>query len=211
MPLSAPQGGGGAIDVIALITASAALLTAVVGVVTLISGRQRFRLQLGMENMWRLIESWDGADMRHLRSRTARSVLDDWSSRQTLSEDGQDVLNVFELLAYLVIRAKTLSIEDVWINFSGWALYWWFTWEPPIAKLRNIDRTVYEDYAALIEELIEYEAGARNISNDQVIPTDDSLRRFLAAEYRLRERFLAREQPVTAGGLRSALTRWLRG
>ncbi|MGH2545572.1 MAG: hypothetical protein ACRDHJ_01700, partial [Actinomycetota bacterium] len=71
-----------------------------------------------LANMWSLIERWDQPAMRRVRARTAAEILRDWNSRSYLSGGGADILNLFELVANLVVRSKTLDREDAWVNFS---------------------------------------------------------------------------------------------
>jgi hypothetical protein len=165
---------------------------------------RRFRLTVGMENMWRLIEQWDHPAMRRLRARTAVGLLRDWDSRNKISAGGTDILNLFELVGYLVVRSETLRLEDAWTNFSGWALSWWHVYLPAIERDREADSTLLEDCAALIDLFVDYEARERKLPREAVIPTEENLRGFLTGEAKLVERLVIREP------LRMRVSRWLR-
>jgi hypothetical protein len=198
-------------DVVALITAIAALITALVALVALFLEGRRIRLQLGMSNMWRLIEQWDGPTMRTLRARLALSLMTHPADRNRVSDDGIDVLNTFELLGYLVVRSKTLGLEDAWINFSVWAISWWHVYRQGIGRLREEDPTVFEDYAQLVDQLLKLEADRRGLTPDQLAPTEPSLRDFLESEVGLLRR-VHEEEGLTQRGVRTLLQRiWPRG
>lgn len=139
------------------ITALAALGAAILsGLAIWLEGR-RTRLQLGINNLWSLIQQWDAADMRRRRCELARHLLKHPEARREVSREGTEVLNVFELLAYLVVRSKTLKLEDAWVNFSPWAAGWWYALEEGIDTLRAHDETIYEDYATLVAQFDAYE------------------------------------------------------
>lgn len=183
----------------AAVAALAALATALVAIVEVRQQGRRMRLELGIDNMWRLIEQWDAPAMRRVRARTARAILEDWHRRNRISEGGADILNLFELVAYLVVRSETLKLEDAWINFSGWAISWWYVYLPGIEEERRVDSTILEDYSALVERFIDFEADERRLPRDAVIPTGEDLKRFLIGETKLVERL--REE--------GSLLRWL--
>jgi hypothetical protein len=182
------RASGQPIDVVALVTATAALITAVVALAALFLEGRRIRLQLGMNNMWRLIEYWDGPTMRSRRARLAGRLLSQPGERARVSDDGIDVLNTFELLGYLVVRSKTLGLEDAWINFSVWAISWWHVYRAGIAHLREEDPTVFEDYAQLVDRFLDLEAERRGLTRDQLVPVESSLTDFLQSEARLLRR-----------------------
>lgn len=175
----------GGTDWPALITAIAALVAALLAATALVIEGRRTRLQLGLNNLWRLIEQWDGPQMRLRRAHLASHLLSKPSARSTISDEAIDVLNTFELLAFLVVRSRTLRLEDAWVNFSPWALSWWFVLKSGVDRLREPDETVFEDYAQLIEQFIEYEMKRRKVPRDAIIPTEDDLREFLNSEARL--------------------------
>lgn len=175
-----------------MIAALATLLAALGAVLGLIVEGRRLRRQLGITNMWRLIETWDHADMRRLRARLARRLLTNPHERTRVGDDGIDVLNTFELLGFLV-RSKGLGLEDAWSNFSVWANSWWYVYERGIERLRAEDLTVYQDYAALVEKFLDYESEQRSISKDAIRPSDEILTKFLKSEYRLLARIRQRD------------------
>jgi hypothetical protein len=191
-PLPAPSSGT---DWPTLITAIAAAIAAVVALLALVIEGRRSRLQIGIQNLWRLIEYWDDPDLRRLRARLARRLLSDPSERNHVRDDGIDVLNTFELLGYLV-RSKTLSLEDAWINFSVWANSWWFVYEEGIKKLRVDDATVYQDYAALVDRFLDYESEKRSLPRELIEPSEEILTKFLESEYRLLTRIRQRRELV---------------
>jgi hypothetical protein len=178
------------------LTALAALITAVVAIVQVRRQTERMRLELGTDNMWRLIEQWDSSAMRRLRARTAAFILGDWNRRNRISEGGTDILNLFELVGYLVVRSETLKLEDAWTNLSGWAISWWHVYLPGIEADRAVDRTILEDYAQLVERFLNHEAEQRELPREEIIPTEDDLRKFLKGEVKLLKR-LEYQEPVS--------------
>jgi hypothetical protein len=159
------------------VTAIAALVSAIFAAVAVIAQGRSTRRQLGIQNMWRLIDRWDG--LEKVREKTATYLLEHWDKRENLPESAHDLLGTFELLAYLVVRSGTLSLGDAWINFSGPAIQWWHVCRPGIEKLREADPTVYEDYANLADQLIDLEAKRRGKPRDSLIPSEEDLKIFL--------------------------------
>jgi hypothetical protein len=161
------------------VTAVAALVSAVFAAVAVIVQGQRTRRQLGIENMWRLVDRWDSERLREARAETARLLLENWDDRSQLPDAAFELLDTFELLGYLVVRSKTLSLEDAWINFSGNAIQWWHLCRPGVEALRVDDPTLYEDYAALADRLQDLEAKRRKRSRDSLVPSERDLQTFL--------------------------------
>ena len=116
--------------------------------------------------------------MDERREQTARYLLEHWDSRRDLPDAAHDVLGTFELLGYLVVRSETLSLEDAWINFSGHAIQWWHACRPGIEKLQEEDPTVYEDYATLVDQLMDEEARRRGKLRESLVPSDEDLKIF---------------------------------
>jgi hypothetical protein len=175
----------GGTDWISALTAGAAFITAIVAVAALIFEGRRTRLELGINNLWRLIEQWDQPEMRKRRADLAQTLKDDPQERSEVSDEGMDVLNTFELLAYLVVRSRTLKLEDAWINFSAWAISWWFVYKHAIDDMRRQDSTIFEDYSRLIDLFLDYESNVRDLDRNSVIPTPGDIEDFLDAEARL--------------------------
>ncbi len=189
----AEEVGRSSTDWTALITAAAALVAALVAMTALFIEGRRIRLQLGLSNLWRLIEQWDSPDMRLRRAHLAARLMRDPAARSIVSDEAIDVLNTFELLAFLVIRSRTLRLEDAWVNFSPWAVSWWFVLKVGVDRLREPDRTIFEDYAELIEQFIDYEMDRRDVTREQVIPDEVDLKGFLGAEASLVRRVIEDE------------------
>lgn len=171
-----------------IVTAVGAILGPFIAVIAVLTEGKRMRLQLGVDNMWRLIEKWDEPSLQASRSEAAEDLLDNWSHRENLPNSALVTLDLFELLAYLVIRSKTLSIEDAWINFSGPAIQWWHVCRPGIAAFRADDPTIYEDFASLAERLISLEEERRGMTRDELRPSDEDLIAFLEGEKALVEK-----------------------
>ncbi len=159
------------------VTAIAALVSAIFAAVAVIAQGRSTRRQLGIQNMWRLIDRWD--DLQENREKTAKYLLDHWNNREDLPESAHDLLGTFELLAYLVVRSETLSLEDAWINFSGPAIQWWHVCRPGIESLQEEDPTVYEDYANLADQLMDLEAERRERTRESLVPSNEDLKIFL--------------------------------
>jgi hypothetical protein len=163
----------------AVITALGALVAAVAAVIALVMDGRRRRRQLGIDNMWRLIERWDQPLLRSIRATAAASLLEDFDSRRELPSEAREVLNVFELLAYLVVRSKTLPVEDAWVNFSAHAISWWDSCRPGIDQIRAEEPTSYEELAKLEAEFRKYEE-RRGLEPWR--PSEEDLRGFLGGE-----------------------------
>lgn len=180
-----------------VLTAIGAILGPFIAVIALvIQGRRmrrqlqteasRMRLQLGVDNMWRLIEKWEGPPtIQKSRAEAAEYLLNNWKRRDDLPDSALKVLDMFELLAYLVVRSKTLSVEDAWINFSGPAIQWWHVCRPGIEAFREHDKTIYEDFASLADQLMTLEAERRGEKRESLVPSEEHLIVFLKGEKRL--------------------------
>ena len=161
-----------------LVTAVAAAIGSMAAILAVVVDGRRTRRQLGIENMWRLIDRWDSLDKT--RSAAANHLLVNWAQRDELSNEAAVLLDSFELLAYLVVRSKTLSLEDTWVNFSGSAIMWWHCCEPGIRKMQRSDATIYEDYSRLAELLMEEEAKRRHKNRNELLPSEGDLKQFLS-------------------------------
>jgi hypothetical protein len=176
------------IAVTALLAAIGSVLTAIVAAVALLAEGRRDRLSIGINNLWKLVESWDSPEMRLRRAHLAQRLRNEEPPLRETSDEAIDVLNTFELLGYLV-RAKALSLEDAWINFSPWAVSWWFIYKPAIIRLQEeVDPTLFEDYARLVHEFIAYEARRRDQEPTALVPDADALTDFLSSEEGLSRR-----------------------
>lgn len=144
---------------------------------------RRIRLQIGIDNMWRLIDRWESPQFRRCRAVAAAHLLENLPPRGShVSRELLDVLDQFELLAYLVVGSKTLSLEDAWMNFSGPAIEWWRVCQPIIDDYQQVDPTLYEGYSELARQLLKQEArrvGRRRSSEE---PSLDDVRAFLTSE-----------------------------
>jgi hypothetical protein len=134
----------------------AAFIAAGAAVVALIIDGFRRRRQLGIDNMWRLVERWDQPLLRSTRAAAARALLADRTSGD-LSPEARDVLNIFELLAYLVVTSKSLPVRDAWVNFSAHAIFWWNACLQGIEAERAAEPTAYEEFAKLFDAFRRYE------------------------------------------------------
>lgn len=118
--------------------AVAAIGGVVVAIVALIFDGWRTRRQIGVENMWRLIDRFDGSGGRSQRAAAASYLLEHFPTPPHKDSPlvVTEVLDTLELLGYLV-RRRTLAMEDVWTNFPG-AIQWWHVCRPLIPKLRGV-------------------------------------------------------------------------
>jgi hypothetical protein len=139
--------------------------------------------------------------MRERRADVAKSLLRHPNDRQRISDEGIDVVNTFELLAFLV-RSRVLRRKDAWTNFSSWAIPWWYVYEPGIKVMQEQDKTVFEDFEWLVAHFVTYDARRRDITREQAIPTANDIRLFLEAERDLPSRILPSrtERPATMLG-----------
>jgi len=174
-----------------LITAVAAVVAAVVAAGAVFFEGRRVRRQLGIENMWRLIETWDSPEFRARRAEAASLLSESFPRRPRRLHEVPyavlDLLNMFELLGYLVVRSKTLPLEDAWINFSAPAVQWWHVCRPIVEIFQADDATVYEDYAELAKRFIAEDARRLGRNQEELLPSDDDLRSFLLSEVELVE------------------------
>ncbi|MGH2749502.1 MAG: hypothetical protein ACRDK3_01280 [Actinomycetota bacterium] len=178
-------------DLPTLITASAAALTAIVAAIAVRVEGKRIRRQMGIENMWRLIDTWDSHEFRAHRTEAASFLLETFPQRPARTHDVPyavlDLLNMFELLGYLVVRSKTLPLEDAWINFSAPAVQWWHVCRPIVELFQAEDVTVYEDYTKLADRFMEEDARRLKVNREDRVPSNDDLRDFLGSEKALVE------------------------
>jgi hypothetical protein len=133
----------------------------------------------GIEGLWHLIDLWDSRDMHRRRIKAASELL---ATPRVFSRFALDVLNFFELLAFLVKTAKVVPEEDAWEVFSGWAVGYWFACEEDVNALRAGDRTQFENYVALVEAFLHIEAKKREIGADEVRRQESEWRFFLTDE-----------------------------
>lgn len=157
--------------------------TALVAIIAVVVEGRRTRRQIGVENMWRLIDQWDSPAFRRRRSEAALCLLDSFPSRvKDVPQAVIDVLDMFELLGYLVVRSKTLDKEDAWINFSSPAIAWWHVAQPIVAMFRETDETIYEDYTKLAAKFLKEESKRTGRRPEELAPDALRLQEMLKAE-----------------------------
>jgi len=191
----------------ALIAAVGSVLTAIVAAVALMAAGRRNRLSIGINNLWKLIDGWESSEMKWRRALLARELGGNLAPEGRISDHAVDVLNTFELLGYLV-RSKVLALDDAWVNFSSWAISWYYIYEAPIHRIQREDPTVFEDYSTLVAKFIKYEAKRKKVEPTAIIPDATALKDFLIAEEALSRRdSLTQQEPARA--FLAAVIRWL--
>lgn len=72
-----------------------AAVAALLAFITLLAQGRRLRRQLGHEDMWKLIDRWDGEELRKARAETARHMLANWERRDELTDPALELLDTF--------------------------------------------------------------------------------------------------------------------
>jgi hypothetical protein len=137
----------------------------------------RVRLQTNYE------EKFDSATLIAERKKLAEQLL-----TTTPHEDIQEpVINFFESVGMLVRRGY-LDPDMVWSGFSFFALRWWSACKDYILEERRIennDKTIFEEFEKLIDELYKIEIEKRHLSRAELEPSKQDMLRFLKAESNL--------------------------
>lgn len=170
-----------------------AVLTGVAAVASLLAGAAAlialsyFRNQarsasqtIGIDCLWKLIENWDSEVMRSRRARAARALSR--KPEPEFTQDVLDVVNVFELVGFLVYEANVVAVPDAWANFSTWAGPYWCASEPVIAEQRSADPTLWEQYARLRRGFDDIDRQKQHLKPGTPIPYEADISGFLTDE-----------------------------
>jgi hypothetical protein len=134
------------------------------------------RTSSGIDNLWRLVDKWDGDDMVSKRARAAQAM-----KRHHDTDDVADVLNFFEQLGYLV-RKKAIDKESAWAMLSDWALPYYRAAQYFITADRAVDETYWEDFEGLNQVLLQVESRRRRKREGDVQPTSAQVQKLLESE-----------------------------
>jgi hypothetical protein len=146
-------------DVLALVAAIAAIITALV----IYWQGALLKGQIELQTLIDLEDQWNSPDMRHARANLARGSGD-------LLNRLERVLEFLENFA-TYHRRGALSSRRVWDSNLGWyAARYYFYFEPEIEAVRRKwhDETVYKSLRELADHYVRVEAGVRGVSVDDI-------------------------------------------
>lgn len=155
------------------ITAWAAMLAAIVAILTLYFENRRHRFSVGIDLLLKLDERYDSDNMRKFRRSAAKSLLSGNSSG-----DVDEVLDFFEMMGFLV-RRGALDKKMVWHNFSHSISGYWNAAKEHIQEEKLKDPTVWQDLDLLYKSVITIEKRERRCSNSDLLLSEDSIKKFL--------------------------------
>jgi hypothetical protein len=128
---------------------------------------QQARFASNVDNLWKLDDKWQAADMLSARRAVATGLVQNQLSG--LDDQIHDVLNFFEWVGSLVHKGA-LDVDGAWNNFSTWAVGYWAAlsdckW---IDKNRH-DKAVWSEYERLEAEFVQLEAHKKGWTPDAVL------------------------------------------
>jgi hypothetical protein len=133
------------------------------------------RVSLGFDLLLRLDERFNGGEMLKTRRKAAKEMLEGADPHL------DDILDFFEMIGMLV-RRGVLDGEMVWHSFFYWLNSYWHLASARISQARTEDATVWADLTTLYAKLVKLERKERGLADADVVPSKDSLLRFLESE-----------------------------
>jgi hypothetical protein len=166
-------------DWISPATSMVSALAAVAGLVYAARTIGASRFSSKIDNLWRMTDKWDSADMLRIRAAAAQSL-----KKHENADEICDVLGFFELMGYLV-RVDSLDAEATWSMFSDWALPYWLAAKYFVDDDRSVDRTYWQEFEGLWKTLMKIEAEKRGRPERHVVPNEHDIEILLDGESRL--------------------------
>lgn len=122
---------------------------------------------------------WNSSAMRAKRQSAAQLLL----PLQPLPENDEpdDIIDLFETLA-LCVQDDIIPLTLASHFFSYWLIPYWFAAAARVNHVRSKNPTIWEDLAAFMPTLLDYQARRRQRTVAEVTPTTEHLRKFLQEE-----------------------------
>lgn len=133
--------------IIAVITALAALITAIASYVQ----AYRLKIALQVETLSKLVERFEGESYQKKRNLATLSCLNHIKNRKP-EDEIEDILDFFDEVAFLV-RLNALTAEMAWHEFYHWIKLYYQAAQEYIKERREKEPAVWEDLYKLYPEL----------------------------------------------------------
>jgi len=164
------------VAIAALLTAGAAMVTAVAVVLQVQRQSELSRFNAGLASLWQLRAEWNGDDMLDVRSAAAAALLDGGGG-----DDVDAVLDFFDEVAFLM-RRGAVDEELVWYQFYWPMVHYWAAARAHAGRVRETDPTAWEQLDAVMPRLLATEARRTNRPADAAIPDRAAVQEFLQGE-----------------------------
>ena len=142
---------------------------------------RRGRRSEGLDFVWRIRQEWNSIENRARRQKVAEDLL---KEPKEVSRLTVDILNFFETVGFYV-RVGSISVEAAWMNFSPFAVGYWFACRPQILRKQRQDRTQFADLEYLVDRFLTFEQKKRRVSRASVKLSKQEVARFLRNESRV--------------------------
>jgi hypothetical protein len=138
----------------ATITASAAVIAALVAIIAVAIQIRVFRATISTDVILKLQSEFDSERMRRVRASAAKSLKEPNGTEG--STDLDEVLNFFDALSLLVYRG-VLDRELVWHYFYHWVHHYWDAASSYINSVRDKSPEIWSDIERLHRQLLSVE------------------------------------------------------
>lgn len=160
-----------------MVSAWAALLTALVAIATLWQERRDARFSTSVDLLWRTDDLFrSNQKMLEKRRAAAKGIV-----KGIVVTELDDVLDFFEMVGHLM-RRKALDEEMVWYNYYTRALGYWILAQKYITEVRKDDKTIWMDYEYLVTRLIKVEKRKNKGRYHNPLLTKEAVKEFLTQE-----------------------------
>lgn len=161
-------------------TAIASWALVIVTIVMINRQLRRGRSDLQMRQQTYFEDKFDSVTLINERKKLANQLL----SGSPHADIKEPVMDFFESVG-IMLRKGYLEKELVWAGFSYFTYRWWSTCKDYITKERELkknDKTIFEDFQYLVDELYEFECKKRLMSRAELEPSVSELQDFLNEE-----------------------------
>lgn len=134
------------------VSAAAAVLAVLVGVIALIYQIRLSRFAIGVETLLKLDERFEGRRMVAARRKAAQSLL------KNSDEDVEDVLDFFDMVGLLTRRGAVDAVV-VWNCFFEWIRCYWILAEEYVKTVRQEEKNpaIWAEAEWLYRKVVEIE------------------------------------------------------
>lgn len=162
------------------IMAWAAIITAIVAIVSIIIERKRTRFSMSVDLLFKLNDEFNSPKLLRNRIRAAKSA----NTGRINGGQVDDILDFFETVGYLV-RRGALDKDMVSSSFYYYLHYYYLLTQDYRSETRKKDCTIWEDFELIHNKLVLHEKRQHKCEDEDLIPSQEEIQEFITDEINL--------------------------